>query len=265
MKSLHSALVLLAPLSLLPATPAQAGDGPSVTVAASSQDFSDGYGSLRSVTLEYKAVLDDDTTVLVSPVVGQRRTASMEESAVGGGATVYHDWSGTVSTRTQAFVAEDEPVFANLDLSQDVTVKVASQTTVTVGGRWARYFGGKEVTFLSVGARQYFKGGSVAYRLSRIDPEGGRAFLAHLLNLTLDDPHGAGKTRLWLGTGAASLERSQLEDSFTGHDWSGLVQRAQPLTGKLALIGSAGVSTYARPGDDITSTTIGLGLKLGLD
>lgn len=265
MKSPHWAAMVLAPVTLALATTAHAQDKQTVKIEAKTQDFSEGLGSLRSVNLEYKAVLDDDTTVLVSPVVGQRRAGSLTETAVGGGATVYHDWSDTVSTRTEAFAAEDKPVFANLDLSQDVTLKVASRTTVTAGARWARYFGGQEVTFFSIGARQYFKGGSVAYRLSRIDPPGRGAFLAHLVNVTLDDPHGAGKTRLWLGTGAASLERSQLEASFTGHDWSGLVQRLQPLTDKVALVASAGVSSYARPGEDVIGTNFGLGLQLGLD
>jgi len=262
MKSIAWTAGLLASLFLTPAAHAQ--DSQTVRVYGVSQDFSDNFGSLRSAVIEYKAVLDD-TTLVASPTVGERRAPGVRYSSVGGGAAVYERWSDKVSTSTQAFVAEDQPIFANLDFSQDITVAVAKGTTVTIGGRWARYFGGTEVTFLSVGARRYFKGGSIAYRLTRTDPQGRDAFLSHLVNLTLNDRRGGGKTQLWLGAGSASLERTQLEANFTEHDLSGLLQRTQPLTGKLALIGSAGVSRYARPGNDVTSTTIGLGLQLGLN
>jgi YaiO family outer membrane protein len=264
MKRLCLAASVLAPLSLAAAPAAHAQDAHSVQLRAETQDFSDDLGSLRSATLEYKAVLGE-TTILVSPTVGERRVGGLSETAVGGGATVYHDWSDRVSTRTEAFVAEEEPVFANLDFAQDVTVQVADKTTVTLGGRWARYFGDREVTFLSLGARRYFKGGSVAYRLSRVDPEGRGPFLSHLVNLSINDGRGAGKTQLWLAAGAASLERSQLEDNFQGEDYSALLQRTQPLTTKVALVASAGLSSYDRPGDRITATNFGLGLLVGLD
>ena len=43
------------------------------------------------------------------------------------------------------------------------------------------------------------------------------------------------------------------------------IDLASASPGPFVTSGGAKVSTYARPGDDITSTTIGLGLKLGLD
>jgi YaiO family outer membrane protein len=258
-----AALALPAVLSLPVAAHAQESGSDSVYIVAQAQEFSDGLGSLRSVRLEYKAVLDD-TTVLVSPIVGERRSPAGRERAIGLGATIYHDWSDKVSTRTAAFVAENEPVFANLDFAQDVTLGIADKTTVTIGGRWARYFGDREVTFLSAGARRYFRGGSVAYRLSHVNPEGRDTFFAHLVNLTLNDPSGAGKTQLWLSTGEASLDRSQMDDSFDGQNRAALLQRTQPLTEGFSLVASAGLSSYDRPGGDVSAINLGLGLIAGL-
>ena len=246
-------------LALLVPAAAAAQDAHSVYVAAQTQELSDDLGSLRSVRLEYKAVLDD-TTVLVSPIVGERKALGTSAAAVGAGVTVYHDWSDGVSTRTTAFVAENEPVFANLDFAQDVTFGIADKTTLTLGGRWARYFGDREVTFLSAGARRYFSGGSVAYRLTHVNPEGRDPFLAHLVNLTINDPSGAGKTQLWLSTGEASLDRSQVDGDFDGRNRAAMLQRTQPLTASLALVGSAGLSSYDRPSGDITALNLGLGV-----
>jgi YaiO family outer membrane protein len=258
-KIIRRAAGIALPLALALPSVAIAQDAHSVYVTAQTQELSDDLGSLRSVRIEYKAVLDD-TTILVSPIVGERKALGASATAVGAGVTVYHDWSDRVSTRTAAFVAENEPVFANLDFAQDLTIGVADKTTVTLGGRWARYFGDREVTFLSAGARRYFSGGSVAYRLTHVNPEGRDAFFAHLVNLTINDASGAGTTQLWLSTGEASLDRSQVDGDFDGQNRAALVQRTQPLTSNLALVASAGVSTFDRPQGDFTALNLGLGV-----
>ena len=192
--------------------------------------------------------------------IGARSALGISATAVGGGVTVYQDWSSTFSTRTAAFVAENEPVFAELGFAQDVTIAVADKTTVTLGGRWARYFGNQDVTFLSAGARRYFRGGSVSYRLTHVNPEGRDAFLAHLVNITIDDASGEGKTQLWLSTGEASLDRSQIDGDFDGQNRAAMLQRTQPLTSNLALVASAGLSSFDRPQGDFTSLNLGLGV-----
>ncbi|MGX7895913.1 YaiO family outer membrane beta-barrel protein [Tsuneonella sp. HG222] len=261
MKATLAAASMLAPILIAATTNAQAQS--SVRTSVESKDFSRDFGSVRSATIEYKAVLPD-TAIVVTPTYGERSAPGQKDVAIGGRVAVYHDWLDGISTRTVAFVAEDAPVFANLDLAQDLTVKVLDNTTVTVGGRWARHFGDREVTFLSAGARQYFKRGSVAYRLSRVNPESGQAFFSHLFNLSVNDARGKGKTQLWLGAGAASLERAPLETDFTGDDLSVLIQRVQPVSKNIALIGGAGISSYDRPATRIIATTVSLGVQLGL-
>jgi len=235
-----------------------------VTATAESDEYSDGYGSLRSIKLEYKRV-DEGTTVVFTPAVGERRAAGLSETAVGGGAAIYHDWSPVISTRVSAFFAEDAPVFAQRDLALDLTAKVGGNTTLTVGGRYARYFGGKDVTFVSAGVRQYFRFGSVAYRLTRVDAEGRDAYLAHLFNISVKDARGEGRTQLWLSAGEASLSRVQMPVDFSGKDYAATLQRVQPVGGKLNIIPTLGYSSYARPGDRVEAVNLGLGLAVGLE
>ena len=145
-------------------------------------------------------------------------------------------------------------------------MRVAKNTAVTAGVRWAEYFGGREATFLSLGARQYFRGGSVAYRLTRTSADGQKAFYAHLVNLTIKDGGDSdGKTQLWASTGAASLARAQFDASFSGKDRAFLIQRTQPISPSLALLISGGISSYAAPTGRFTGTNIGLGLTADLD
>jgi YaiO family outer membrane protein len=235
----------------------------SAKVEAETEDFSDGRGSRHFARLEYQ-FLEPDTTVLASPVIGFRKTGATSETALGGGLTVYQKWSSGISTRTHLFVSEDKPVFAQLDVAQDVTAKVLQNTTVTAGGRYAQFFGGRDVWFLSAGVRYYFPIGSVAYRLSHVDPEGQRSFLAHLVNVSLKDPGGKGETRLWLGAGEASMTEGQVDENFRAKNLGAAIQRIQPLTGSLALTLLAGVSSYEVPSGNITSTKFGIGLTTSL-
>lgn len=239
---------------------AQTGSGQTLTFVTETQQFDKGQGSLQTLSLEYK-LKADKTTILVTPVVGWRENPALRESALGGSLTLYQDWTESLSTRTHAFVAQSKSPFAHVDLAQDVTVKAAKSTAVTLGGRYARYSGGQEVAFASVGARQYFRGGSIAYRLSWTKPNTRGAFLSHLGSLTLSDKKGDGKTQLWISYGAASLATSQLPDTFRGKDYGAAVKRAQPLGKRFALHISAGFTSYDRPAARLTGVSAGLGLS----
>jgi YaiO family outer membrane protein len=231
----------------------------SVKMEAETEDFSHDWGSRRLVRLEYQFVAPD-TTVVASPTVGTRKVNTTKDTALGGGLTVYHKWSPEISTRTHLFLSEDEPVFARLEVAQEVTVRALQNTTLSAGGRYAQFFGGRDVWFFSGGARYYFPGGSIAYRLSHVDPTGHRSFFAHLANVSLKDPGGKGETRLWLGTGEAALTTGQVEEDFRANDFGAALQRVQPLTGPLAVTVLAGISSYERADRNITSTRLGIGL-----
>lgn len=229
-----------------------------------SQDFSKSRGSLRSVRLEYKFE-DGDTTVLAGPSVGERTVIGQSDTSLGFEGAVYQDWSKNISTRTHLFVAENNPVYAHINASQDITARVTRRMTMTAGVRWAEYFGGRDVTFLSIGGRRYFTRGSIAYRLTWTKAEGRDAFIAHLANLTLNDSHGKGKTQLWLSTGTASLARSQFDNNFARSDRAFLIQRTQPLSLNFSIVPSFGLSSYGSAGGRYTGTNLGMGLLVALN
>ena len=223
--------------------------------------MSDDQGSLTTLRGTYKSV-DDDTTIVLSPAIGWRETGALSDTAVSLAGTLYHEFSDDVSTRTHIAFAEDEPVFANRDIAQDITFRVLENTTATVGARWARYFGSQDVYFLSASARYYFERGSVSYRLSYVEPDGSNSFLAHLVNIALNDADGSGKTQLWLSAGEASIDAAQLQNNFSGEDYGVFLRRLQPLTESVGLIGSVGFSSYDRPADRVTATSVGLGVEV---
>jgi YaiO family outer membrane protein len=259
-------LLLLGIVSTAPYAVAQAtldaDAAHTLSAVADIRAFTDDRGTLSSFTVEEKFVTSA-TTILVAPTIGERSTPSATYDALGIRGTIYEDWSPTVSTRTTLFVAEKMPVFAHTDVAQDITLRVADRTTVTAGIRWAEYFEERDVAFASLGVRRYFDRGSIAYRLTGTQVDGKDKFLAHLVNLRLNDGQGDGNTQLWLSVGDASS--SQLDANFSGSDRGFMLQRTQPLWGDVALVAAAGLSSYASPGGRYMATTLSIGLSTKLD
>jgi len=234
----------------------------SLTLTAETQEFSRSSGSLRSVRIDYKKVIDD-TTVMVTAAGGRRSSPNEVVSAAGGGVELYHKWNDTVSTHSTIFVSSNKPVFAKLDISQDITATIATNTTGAIGVRWAEYANGDKLLFLNAGTRYYFKRGSISYRLTYTKPNGRPGYLAHLANLAINDQNGRGKTQFWASYGSTVLERSLLDGNFNGHDYGAVLRRVQPIGGiDLILVG--GVASYANPAGRIWGKSVAFGLSLPL-
>lgn len=264
------AIRLLLGISPFHITPAWAGTESTVpppstiSVNAETQEFSRDFGSLRSVRIEYKDVFDS-TTLLFTPVVGRRASTTTSETSLGGGLEIYQKWSPDLSTRTAIFVSENKQVFARIDVAQDITVAIGKQSTGTFGLRWAEYANGEKTLFISAGGRRYFKGGSIAYRATYTKPNGGGGYVAHLVNLTINDPIGRGKTQLWLGYGETAVDRGPFNSNVSEHDYGGTIRRVQPLgDGKIDAVFLFGVTAYGNPSGRVWGKTAGLGLSLNL-
>ena len=161
-------------------------------------------------------------------------------------------------------MAENKTPLAHLSIAQDITGKVADQTTVTIGGRFSRYFGGTDVAFVSVGARRYFRRGSVAYTAIWTKPDAAKGYVSHLASVTLNDSRGRGKTQMWASYGAASLASGQFQDTFGGHDYGATLQRFQPINASLSLTMRIGAASYGRLAGRVTATTAAMGLSIAL-
>lgn len=244
--------------------PAFADPESTVAVTVEDREFNKGQGSVKSITMEYKRV-SDTTTLIVAPKVSERRAPSGRTSELGGDATIYQKWSSAFTTRTTIGASEDNGIEPGLNFAQDFTVKVAKNTTVTLGGRFARWQG-NDVAFYSGGLRQYFQGGSVSYTLTRTAPSNSKAFFAHLANLTVQDGAGkAGKTALWLSYGGSSETRTPLGASLSGKDAGVTVQRTQPISKDWSLIPTVGYSRFAVSSGYLSSFNFGLGISLRVD
>jgi YaiO family outer membrane protein len=254
-------------LAFAVATPAaaQSDDQTSVIQAtAETRDYSDDLGSLRTVRIEYE-LDNEDLTLVISPALGQRRGPGTEVTAAGLGGTLYLKLVDGVTTRTQIFLAEEKPVFVNRDIAQDVSFNLKEKTVATLGGRWATHFDNQELVYFNAGLRQYFKGGAIAYRYSHINPSNGEAFGSHLVNLTVNDPRGRGKTQVWLAYGQTNPDHFDPALSFSGDDYGVTVRRIQPIGGGFSLIGTGGYASYDRPLGRVLATTFGLGFRLDVN
>ncbi len=257
-------LLLSAATAVQFSTPALAKTETTAGVTVEDREFDKNQGAVKSITMEYKRV-SDTTTFIVGPQVSERRSPGGRSSELGADATVYQKWSPAFTTRTSIGVSEDNGIQPGVTIAQDLTFKVAKDTTVTVGGRFARWQG-TEVEFYSAGLRQYFKGGSVSYTLTRTTPSNSKAFFAHLGNLTLNDGVGkAGKTSIWLSYGGSSESRTPLGASLAGKDAGVTVQRTQPISKTISLVPMVGYSRFAVSSGYLSSFNFGLGLSLKLN
>ena len=254
-------LLTALPFCAIMASPALAGEKQTVHVLAETRNYSDGYGELNTVTAEY-TVKSGDTIFVFEPAWGERKSSALTHDAVSLTANLYHRFSDDFTTRTRVSISENEPVFANRDIAQDFTFRVLPRTTATIGGRWARYYGGTNVYTASAGVRYYFRHGAISYRLSYVEADRVDPIVTHLVNLVVNDPQGDGKTQLWLSAGGTSLENSAFTNDFSGDDYSVYLRRYQPVAKNLDILGSVGFASYDRPHGRISAPIFGLGVQV---
>lgn len=135
---------------------------------------------------------------------GQRDFGDTAYSGTRLGASLHHDWSRRVSTRTSATFSDDSPVFANRDISHEVKLKVLPNTLLNVSGRYAEYYGATYVSGWSAGAEYYFPRVSASYRYSRNHLSTGGSGNGNTLMLRLKDAQGRGSSQLWMGRGTSA-------------------------------------------------------------
>jgi YaiO family outer membrane protein len=195
--------------------------------------YSSSFGNRRIVNA--KTSVDLGTTNLSMGIShGARKAGDVKFTGTRVSATVVHDWSSRISTRTSASIADNQPVFVNRELVQDISYKPLPQTVVTVGGKYSRYFGGVDAVSWSVGAAQYFRGGMIGYRFSSYNVQHLGNTTGHLVNVKLNDPYGS--NQLWLGHGTALHDATWLATPAKGKFTSAELRRVQPVGGGVSLM-----------------------------
>lgn len=195
--------------------------------------YSGDFGSRRIVNAQSR--IDTGATIVSLGISqGSRKAGDDRFNATRLSVSVVHDWSSRLSTRTSASIASDEPVFVTRELIQEVSYKPLPQTVLTIGGRYARYWGGVDALSWSLGAAQYFRGGMISYRFSSFDVRNLGHSTGHLLSAKLEDPYGS--NQLWLGHGTALHDALWLATPEKG-DYNNIeYRRLQPIGGGVSLM-----------------------------
>ncbi|MGH8524210.1 MAG: YaiO family outer membrane beta-barrel protein [Gammaproteobacteria bacterium] len=252
--------LLCVPFLLFCAASASAADN-RYSLTSERTDYSGSFGKRQETTVESTTGFGDTSFVVgVSHAKRDFNTDSFSALQLSG--TVYHDWSDRLYTRSSVTAASNKPVFATREFAQDINYKILSNTVVTVGGKYARYYGDRQARSLSVGGTQYFGGGYVSYRYSAFDlGKLGRSH-SHLATFRLKDGKGAGSTQLWLGMGTA-LHELQLQPGLsTGKSRGITLQRVQPIKGPVAFNIAIGRAWYDTPAGKYHGTLASIGLTL---
>jgi YaiO family outer membrane protein len=240
-------ILYCAPLALAFASSAQAATPPPLTKVAALPNLSEVVASVEGEYLSYSGPFGSrrivnaqtridtgGTTISLGLSQGARKAGGDKFNATRLTAGVAHDWTSRLSTRTSASIASNQPVFVTRELVQEVSYKPLSQTVLTVGGRYARYWGDVEALSWSLGAAQYFGGGMVSYRFTSFDVHHLGHTTAHLASFKLQDPYGS--NQLWVGHGSALHDALWLQTPEKGNYTSVEYRRVQPIGGGVGLM-----------------------------
>lgn len=246
------------------AAPIQSGSRPfDLKAIAASVDgeylsYSSGFGSRRIVNATSKTDFGaTDLTLGISQ--GERKAEGESHNAVRGSATLVHNWSSRVSTRTTARLSTNSPVFASRELAQDISYALPSGTVATIGGRYSRYYGGRDALSWSVGAAQYFRDGFISYRLTAYDIDRIGNSVGHVVSAKLSDPYGS--TQLWVGhSNGAAIDSDDLLISDKGKFTEVTLRRTQKVKGGLAFTAGVKQNWYRTDLAKFNGTGFHLGL-----
>jgi YaiO family outer membrane protein len=237
---------------------------PSLLLSTQYTHFTDGFGKRRQTGAHYS--VDFGKTAFTIGASQTKRTFATETfKAVELSGTLYHDWNDRIYTRTSAAISADKPVYASRQIANDFNFKVMPQAILTVGGKYARYFGNRDVLSWSAGGSYYFGGGFASYRFTAYDVDKLGSSHSHLATFRVNDPRGSGQTQLWLGAGTSLHEQEVLLSGQKGSYKSVALQRIQPVSGDLSLSLTLGRTWYDTTNDYRgTNASIGLNYR-GLD
>ncbi|HDS0948751.1 TPA: YaiO family outer membrane beta-barrel protein [Stenotrophomonas maltophilia] len=248
------------PCALLLATASAHAGVDRVSLQLDHADYSDGFGKRDVQTLDV-AGRSGDSRWHLGLAHGERDYGSARFSGNRVQGSLHHAWSPTVSTRTAFIASNDDPVFVNRQVNQDLQWKVAPQTVLSVGGKYAEYHAGAYVHGWSVGAAYYFPQVTASIRHERHSQSNGPDGYGTTLSLRLKDTQGRGSTQLWLGSGTSGYSAEADPLLLREHDARRLfVRRNQPLGEHLMLEAGLGKTWHKTRLDRFQSVQSHLGL-----
>ena len=175
--------------------------------------------------------------------------------------SLHHVWSPQLSTRTAVIASNDDPVFVNRQVKQDLYWNVAEQTVLSLGGKYAEYHGSGYVSGWSVGASHYLPRVMVSIKHERHRQSNGPNGHGTTVSLRLKDAQGRGSTQLWMGSGTSGYSAEADPLLLREHDARRVfLRRSQPLGEHLALDMGIGKTWHKTRLDRFQSVQSHLGL-----
>ncbi|KOQ64824.1 hypothetical protein ABW41_03875 [Stenotrophomonas maltophilia] len=231
-----------------------------VLVQLDHADYTDGFGK-RDVQTVDVAGRSGDSRWHLGLAHGERDYGSKRFSGNRVQGSLHQRWSPRFSTRTAFTASNDDPVFVNRQLNQDFQWKVAPQTVLSVGGKYAQYHAGAYVSGWSVGASHYFPRVTTSLRHERHRQSNGPDGHGTTLSLRLKDAQGGGSTQLWLGSGTSGYTADSDPLLLREHDARrAFLRRSQPLGEHLVLDMGIGKTWHRTRLDRFQSVQSHLGL-----
>ncbi|MGZ0028616.1 YaiO family outer membrane beta-barrel protein [Stenotrophomonas sp. S4] len=231
-----------------------------VSVQLDHADYTDGFGK-RDVQTVDVAGRSGDSRWHLGLAHGERDYGSKRFSGNRVQGSLHQRWGRRFSTRTAFTASNDDPVFVNRQVNQDLQWHVAPQTVLSVGGKYAQYHAGAYVSGWSVGAAHYFPRVTASLRHERHRQSNGPDGHGTTLSLRLKDAQGRGSTQLWLGSGTSGYTADADPLLLREHDARrAFVRRSQPLGEHLVLDMGIGKTWHKTRLDRFQSVQSHLGL-----
>lgn len=251
---------VLACAVMLAALPSAHADDEKVSAQFDHTDYGDGYGTRNVFGVEASGRSADSRWHL-GAAHGERDYGGSRYRGTRLQGALQHDWSPRLSTRTAVTVSDDDPVFVNRELAQEVHFKVVPNAVLSAGGKYARYHGDAHVSAWSVGGAYYFPRVTASYRYSRHYLSSGGDGDGSTLSLRLKDAQGRGSSQLWVGTGTSAYS-AELDPLLLREHRATQVflRRNQPLGEHLMLNVGLGKAWHKTRVDRFTSINSHVGL-----
>jgi len=223
-------------------------------------DYREGYGSRNVFGVEAAGRAGHNRWHL-GAAHGERDYGNASYGGTRLNGSLHRQWSGVFSTRTAVALSNDNPVFVNHEITQDLHYKVMGKALLTASGRYAEYYNHSYVSAWSVGASYYFPRVTASYRYSKHKLSNGPGGDGSTLSLRLKDAQGRGSSQVWVGTGtstySANVDPLLLRENESS---SVFLRRNQPIGEHLMLNFGLGKTWHKTRVDRFTSLNSHLGL-----
>jgi YaiO family outer membrane protein len=232
---------------LVPEGAAAAGKkaGPSLSMSAEHNSYTDDFGTKSLLTASLRLPLGTRSSLAVAAAAGERRTSDSAIRSTGVTATLSHQLLPGVVSRTHLSGGEVGPLFARLAVGEELAVR--SHGIEMRGGLFlSQYAGESDVRSLRAGAGRRIGPVTIDYGLAAYEAKGVMPRgLVQRLTAGLEDRLGG--TELQLGSGTSLHEHDWRPDKVTGSFRSVGLKRKQKLLPGIALELGSGWTAFERP------------------